>query len=297
MIDSPSLQLEISPSDHFQLSGPESCRVRQFVQRWMEFHTLDEEPACHVEVVNAPRQHSGLGTGTQLGLSIAAGLTAFLDLPMPSPAELATSVGRGIRSAVGTHGFAEGGLIVEGGKLPHESISRLDCRWDIPAQWRFVMICPRVDVGLFGEIEQQAFATLPAVTAEVTEQLQQEVRQRMIPAIINADFEAFCESVYQYGRTSGMCFASRQGGPYNGPRLAEIVATIRTWGVRGVGQSSWGPTIFAITPNQTEAEKLAEQLMYTFSLEDNDIWISEPNNDGALVSIATPSPGLAAKAI
>ena len=53
-----------------------------------------------------------------------------------TPAELAQSVGRGLRSAVGTYGFVHGGMIAERGKLPGEVISPLDARVVLPEDWR-----------------------------------------------------------------------------------------------------------------------------------------------------------------
>ena len=72
------------------------------------------------------------------------------DLPSQSPQELALSVGRGLRSAVGTYGFVFGGLIVEQGKLPDEPISPLDCRIDLPEAWRFVLVRPLGLTGIAG---------------------------------------------------------------------------------------------------------------------------------------------------
>jgi len=38
-----------------------------------------------------------------------------------------------------------------------------------------------------------------------------------------------------------------------------VVARLRARGVKGVGQSSWGPTVFAVT-QQSEAEALAKEM-------------------------------------
>jgi predicted sugar kinase len=42
--------------------------------------------------------------------------------------------------------------------------------------------------------------------------------------------------------------------------VAEVVAYLRGQGVRGVGQSSWGPTVFAVLGDADEAEALARRL-------------------------------------
>jgi predicted sugar kinase len=203
---------------------------------------------------------------------------------MPSPAELAISVGRGLRSAVGTYGFAEGGLIVERGKLPGERIAPLDVRLALPDHWRFALIHPRDGRGLWGEVEQRAFDHLPAVPGEVTDELTGEVRQRMLAAVASGQFELFSESVYRYGRIAGMCFAEIQGGPYNGPRLTELVEQVRSMGVTGVGQSSWGPTLFAILPDQTAAEDLVASFAKRIPDEDIELSITRASSQGATIA-------------
>jgi beta-ribofuranosylaminobenzene 5'-phosphate synthase len=170
MINRPQLDLKITDAAELNASGPDANRAVHFARRWAEFHRL-AMPQCGIEIHSAIPAHSGLGSGTQLALAIAAGLSAFCDLPDQSPQELALSVGRGLRSAVGTYGFAFGGLIVEQGKLPDEPISPLDCRLDLPDDWRFVLVRPQGLSGLAGEDESQAFGALPHVPPGLSGQL------------------------------------------------------------------------------------------------------------------------------
>jgi len=239
-----------------------------------------------VEVRESIPQHAGMGSGTQLALAIAAGLSAFCALPSQTPQELALSVGRGLRSAVGTYGFVFGGLIIEQGKLPDEPISPLDCRIDLPANWRFVLVRPSGMVGLAGDDEAEAFQSLPAVPSNVTEELIAIVRDRLVPAAALADFAEFADSLHQYGRLSGQCFAARQGGPYNGPVLASLVERIRAWGYAGVGQSSWGPTIFVVSESEEAAARLVDRLRADGADGLFDLSISSPCNRGAQITLS-----------
>jgi beta-RFAP synthase len=282
MVARPGIDLRITPAEAFEAAGPLAERVREFAARWARSETLPDLPACRVEVVAAPPAHVGLGVGTQLGLSVAAGLSALAGRPNRSPLELAASVGRGLRSAVGTYGFAHGGLIVERGKLPREPLAPLDFRADLPDEWRFVLVCPRTDRGLSGAAEQTAFAELPPVPHQLTEQLRQELRLRLLPALVARDFDQFSESLYRFGTAAGECFARRQGGPFNGPLLTELVRRMRATGVSGVGQSSWGPTLFALLPNEARAESFAAQLLAE-SPEPLDVLVTPPCNAGAQI--------------
>jgi beta-RFAP synthase len=196
-----------------------------------------------------------LGVGTALAMSVAGGLAAWLDMP-PLPAEqLAASVGRGRRSAVGAHGFVHGGLIVEAGKAPGEEVSPLLVRVELPADWRFVLVTPPGE-GRSGGDEDEAFRRLPALPEAVVTRLRDELMRRLLPAAQRADFDAFSDSLYRFNRAAGECYTPYQTGPYASPRLAALVDEMRGAGVRGVGQSSWGPTLFALLPNQAAAEQL-----------------------------------------
>jgi beta-ribofuranosylaminobenzene 5'-phosphate synthase len=284
MVQRPGLSLQISPAGAFDAKGPLSERAVPFARRWAEFHRL-QLPNCTIEITSAPPQHAGLGTGTQLGLAIAAGLNAFVGLPSQSPQELALSAGRGMRSAVGTYGFVLGGLVVEQGKLPGEPISPLDCRINLPSAWRFVLVRPGEQEGLAGDDEASAIAALPAIPAEITARLIAEARDHLVPAAATGDFDTFANSLYRYGNLSGQCFAARQGGPYNGPVLTRLVEQIRELGAAGVGQSSWGPTLFAVQSGEDGARKLAAQIRAAAAEVALSIEITPPANRGAEITM------------
>lgn len=285
MVERPGLELTIRPSERLEATGSLAQRAIAFARSWAEFHAAPL-PACHIKITSAPPQHAGLGTGTQLGLAVAAGLNAFCGLPSARPQELALAVGRGLRSAVGTYGFVLGGLIVEQGKLPGEPISPLDCRIGLPADWRFVLVRPIGLSGLAGDDESAAIASLPAIPSHVTQQLIAEARDHLVPAAATGDFAQFADSLYRYGNLSGQCFAARQGGPYNGPVLTRLVEQIRGLGAAGVGQSSWGPTLFVAQPCQAAAHALVRQLERLSDLPPLDVLITPPANAAARIDVS-----------
>jgi len=283
MVDRPAVRLRISDSEEMEAAGHLAERATVFAKRWAEFCGTSRRLPCRIEVLTAEPQHVGLGVGTQLALSVAAGLNAFFGLPTPSPAELAISVGRGLRSAVGTYGFAHGGLIVDRGKLPGERIAPLDVCLPLPSEWRFVLMRPHVGSGLSGTDEQDAFDRLPPVPSEVTVELIEEVRQHMVPAAATGRFDLFSDSIYRFGRVAGMCFADVQGGPYNGRRLSELVETARSLGVAGVGQSSWGPTLFAVLPDDVRAREFADRVSQRVHSDEIDVYVAAADNEGASI--------------
>ncbi|MDP6466209.1 MAG: hypothetical protein QF918_00610 [Pirellulaceae bacterium] len=284
MIEQPALQLRVSRADRLSVHGLASERVSSFVQHWSAFVQLDQPLVCRIDVLHTPRSHIGLGSGTQLGLAVAAGLNRLFDREM-SIIETARSVGRGLRSAVGTYGFFQGGLIWERGKTNRETISPLEKRVAIPDSWRFVVICPKQQVGLSGEGEQSAMACLPPVPAQTQDRLSGIVENHILPALARRACDEFGEAVFQYGRGSGEAFAPIQGGAYNGAKLEQLVERIRASGGVGVGQSSWGPALYVIVPSDRNAKIIIDQLREAGDLEDTDIWISRPDNQGARIAV------------
>jgi beta-RFAP synthase len=285
MIEQPHVHIRASPADQFQAAGPLASRVELFAKRWTNFQSFAGLPACRIEVLSAPPEHFGLGVGTQLGLAVATALNAWSDLPAPAPSVMALSVERGLRSAVGTYGFLQGGFIAERGKLPQETLAPLDVRLEIPSEWRFVLVAPKSEQGMHGQHEIQAFATLPAVRDEITTQLISLVREAIVPALATADFPAFSQALYRYCRLAGSAFASIQGGPYNGPILTNIVETMHDWGMEGIGQSSWGPTLFCVVDSLSAAESLVERIRKAFSHLDLYLQITPPCNRGVQVLV------------
>jgi beta-RFAP synthase len=206
-----------------------------------------------VLVERCPAEHTGLGVGTQLGLAVAKALAvASGEGELPST-ELAARAGRGERSAIGVHGFDRGGLIADAGKLPGEGASPLLAHVAVPEAWRVVLFTPPGATNWHGHHERQAFATASGGDAEALRRL---AERGIVPAAEHGDIDAFGEAVHEFNRKAGEPFAAAQGGSYASREIAELIAGVRKCGVRGVGQSSWGPTVFAVVGDADTALSL-----------------------------------------
>ncbi|MDX1681661.1 MAG: hypothetical protein R3336_00945, partial [Phycisphaeraceae bacterium] len=105
------------------------------------------------------------------------------------------------------------------------------------------------------------------------------------PALAESDLDGFGEALYRLQQTVGSCFKAAQGGIYADEQLAEIVAWCRREGVRGVGQSSWGPTLYAVVGSESEAEGLADRLAKQFDLNaGEEVWVTRADNQGARIT-------------
>jgi predicted sugar kinase len=83
---------------------------------------------------------------------------------------------------------------------------------------------------------------------------------QVMPAAVVADAQAFGAGITSIQRRIGDHFAPHQGGRYASPAVAEALAAIASRGIAGYGQSSWGPTGFALVPSETEARALVAEL-------------------------------------
>jgi beta-RFAP synthase len=281
MIASPGVALRIKHSPMFNVSGPHKERVEQFTAMISEQWQLPSLPELHIEVVSTPREHVGLGVGTQLALAVAAGLAEALGFAWRDPWHLAQLTRRGRRSAVGTYGFLQGGFIVDGGHHSNETLGQLTQHCHFPSAWQFVLFIPKSQVGCAGSAEERAFANLPSVPLGVTCELETITKGELIPAVEGVDFDRFSNALFRYGSLAGKCFASVQGGTFCSPQTTALIEWVRMQGITGVGQSSWGPTVFALLSNQTAAKNLAQLFaMYTDSIQ-YEVLITPAANSGA----------------
>lgn len=255
MVDEPGIDLTVEHAKEWSASGPLAERALEFAHRYC--NSVGIAKCFRLNVISAAPEHVGLGTGTQLGLSVAYGLGKLTNQPDLDVwgMSLAQHIGRGKRSAVGLYGFQSGGFLVEAGTAPDERIAPWVGGGRFPPEWRVLLIIPQGLQGQYGAGELRAFADLARHDWDdrTTESLCRIVLLGMLPALWNLDISAFGEAVYDFNRRVGEIFRIVQGGIYAHPRTEQIVSLVRAFGVKGVGQSSWGPTIFAIgTADQLE---------------------------------------------
>ena len=238
-------------------------------------------PNIQVRVVRAAAEHVGLGTGTQLALAVGRGMSIWARMSEMTIEELAQRMGRGMRSAIGVHGFEGGGFIVEGGKRNQHGISPMLTRLDFPPEWHFVLVIPRDSTGLHGKAERDAFDDLEPVPLAVTADLCRLTLLGMMPAILERDYVGFSEALFEFGRKVGECFAPCQGGVYASGIAEQIIGLLRQHGIQGAAQSSWGPTMCAVTESRFQAEWVAARLRDTLGEAIAEIICTPVDNHGA----------------
>lgn len=260
MIDEPGIELTVEKAERWSAAGDLAERALQLAQTYCGVEAIKDSFAIRIE--QAAPEHSGLGTGTQLGLAVARAIAELTHQSARDPVTLATVVGRGRRSALGVHGFEHGGFLVEGGKSSESTIAPLLIRRDFPDEWRILLVRPREVVGIHGRREATAFADLVKQPPDdrTTEGLCRLLVLGLLPALAERDLPTFGEALYDFNRRSGAIFKTAQGGTYAHPRVEQIVKAIRGLGIAGVGQSSWGPTVFAVCAGE-EADAVRRRLV------------------------------------
>lgn len=284
MVDRPGFRLRAVPAGEWSAEGPLAGRALSFARRFVE--GVGDVGPQRLVVEAAPPEHAGLGVGTQLGMAVARALASVAGCGNLGAADLARLVGRGLRSGLGVHGFDGGGFLVESGQKTPGTLSPLVARAAVPENWRVVLTLPPGAAAWHGAREQDAFGRLAVSRPNpgAVERLCRLVLLGMLPALAEADLDAFGEAVHEYNARAGEAFAAAQGGTYASAAVAELVAFGRHQGVRGVGQSSWGPTVFAVVASQEEAETLAGEVRRQFDLEGKAVVIAAPLNHGATLS-------------
>lgn len=209
--------------------------------------------------------HAGLGSGTQLALAIGAALNALFGLGL-SVAEIAQKTGRGHRSGIGIAAFEQGGLIIDGGRskqVPDETPPIL-ARYAFPKHWCVLLIEDATQAGIHGEAELQAFKTLPPFSENVAAHLCRHVLMQTMPAMMAEDLVTFGASIHALQMHVGDYFAPAQGGRYASRAVGKVLEYLLANNAPCVGQSSWGPTGFAVFENAKIAHQYLADIQQKF---------------------------------
>jgi beta-ribofuranosylaminobenzene 5'-phosphate synthase len=271
MVDRPIAKVKIETANRWTFQPGETSTAHhiltKFIAIWQEhFGNSDLRPGA-ISLEKMIPTHNGLGSGTQMSLAIGEALSLWHGTPVRSPESLALSVGRGQRSAIGTYGYWQGGFLVDAGHFAESEGKstlweqpRLETRVVLPAPWRFVLIQPALEEGYSAAAEANAFENLEPPPTDVANKLHAFIHSHILPAVKKGDFTAFSRYLGEFNRRSGEFFAPVQGSAYNGEEIEQMVRAIVEAGHAGVGQSSWGPTLFVAQPNETAANLLTTEL-------------------------------------
>jgi beta-ribofuranosylaminobenzene 5'-phosphate synthase len=257
MIHEPGVIVSGERSEGWTVAGCEIQRASEILLR-LQSQVPELNPVA-VDVEYVAPAHQGWGTGTQLALAIAD-LCHRVNGITINQYQAALITGRGLRSGIGVTGYQQTGFFLDHGKRLNDdsALSRVE-HIPLPDTWRIVLVEPAEGEGLHAAAERRAFGKITSVAIDKVMQLQRLALEMAELLQINPDFARFAAHLTNYNALAGELFHEVQGGCYSTPVNAERIRIMQAHGAEGVGQSSWGPGLFAFFANQGDAERFAKQ--------------------------------------
>lgn len=276
----PNTVIELAVGNHVFGEAPEPAYVQKSKRALLEAMNIDS-PISLLVHEQIPR-HAGLGSGTQMALAIGAGINKLLGLNL-SLAEIAIMTGRGLRSGVGIGTFEQGGLVVDGGRGAQTKVPPIIARHPFPEPWRVLLVFDPAHKGVHGEQEIKAFKTLEDACLSDTRQNGHAILMQALPALIEHNLTQFGQAISQLQAYTGHYFSPAQGGQYASQSVAEVLNYLTLHGIHCVGQTSWGPTGFAVFEDDASAQYYVNQLARQFPDSRLEWKICSALNSGASV--------------
>ncbi len=281
----------VHASQHDEVSAPDGV-VADYAHRSV---SLLGVPGATVDLEASLPRHAGLGSGTQLALSVYTAIAAAYDLE-PDVRAAAPGLDRGGRSGVGVATFESGGFVVDAGHPTERftsdrpepgdwDVPAVMVRSAVPADWRFVVVLPDVAPGRSGDEEDASMrSTVEDASPVIADEISVILTERLFPAIAEGRGEAFGRAVAAIDRRNGVWYADEQGGLYR-PPVGGIVDDLgERPAVFGVGQSSWGPAVYGVTDSARceEAERAATAALEAAGCG-GEVFVARGRNEGATI--------------
>ncbi len=284
-LERPATEMEMSVADDFTIVGDIDVKGRENIINSIQLlqKELNLEVLCKLNVRQQIPSHAGFGSGTQMALCLVALINQLYDLNL-SQTQISLLSGRGARSGIGLGTFFLGGVIVDAGRGDTNQIPPVIARVSFPEEWRILLIFDHSKQGVHGEQEISAFQNSPEFSSSLAEKLCRHVLMQALPALHEHDLTNFGVAVRALQIATGKHFANTQGGLYASQKVEEVLNYMENQGVTCFGQSSWGPTGFAVFESEAEANSFLTQLNDHFNFQtDLKFMLTKAANIGATV--------------
>ena len=280
-LDRPLTELSAWYGDGFSAVGPSAKRAVKVAEK--QATALKLQGGMHMRLAQAIPEHAGLGSGTQMSLAVGLAMNKLYHLGLVME-DVALLTERGARSGIGLGTFAAGGVVIDGGRGAQTLIPPVIARADFPEAWRILLIFDHAESGVHGAEEIEAFRSLPEFPADSAAMLCRRVLMQALPALAEHDLETFGAAIRELQERTGDYFAPAQSGRYASPLVTKVLQWLDDHGVACFGQSSWGPTGFAIFANEPEAKDFQQKLEAQFSHQATlEFMLCKGRNEGALL--------------
>ena len=248
--------VSVSRCDRMIISGGHYELIAGLAQTILDRFRIDS--GVRVQVEECIPRHQGLGSGTQMALALGTAIAGLYGIDA-GVEEIAVATGRGMRSGVGLGVFTQGGFILDSGRSEGRRLPTTVFRHDFPKEWRFVLVMDTRTEGISGTGEAEAFKSLPDMSPGVCAEICRQVLMQMLPGIIEKDCDRFGASVSGIQASIGDYFSAVQGGSYASENVRHTLEFLLEHNATGIGQTSWGPTGFAVFPDAESAQRAVDK--------------------------------------
>jgi beta-ribofuranosylaminobenzene 5'-phosphate synthase len=277
------LEIEVTKAGEVKARDEAACL---FTKRFVESFNL---PGAEVKVKMTIPKFVGMGYHTTLALSIGSALAKLYGLNLTTE-EIALTMKRGAITSLGVHSFKVGGFIVEGGFRVNERekmIPPLIFHQLVPDNWLFVIAIanePQEKIVKMRENEDEILRNLKLMPKETSDMLSRIVLVKIMPSIVEGDLKSFGEGLTAFNSELGKFWNEYQCGRTYCHLVVEEAIKIMLRRSTCACQTSWGPTIYGIVDQQTEAEILTKELNdYLAKHGGGEVFYTKANNVGAVI--------------
>lgn len=268
-------------------NGIDNCRYREVIERCLKI-TNNRKVSLHIE--SYVNEHIGLGTGTQIALSIVKAFDEEFTLNL-SINEIAMLAKSGGTSNIGIYSFFDGGFNVDSGRLfnkekhdigpsemfLYDKISPRLLNLKFP-DWFICIAVPRVPVKVCDRFEVNLFKKYTPIPVEEVNCLCKWILMGLLPSIQTEDFDAFC---YCIEKCMNLGFKKREIGTYS-DLVFDSIEDLKSKGARGVGMTSFGPSVFGFYNSYEKALSGYNAIKNSNKYE--NIYLTKPRNIGAKIN-------------
>ena len=205
-LESPFLRLALSRSKKTVISGGNVFLRKEakiFAKNILE--SLEIQSGVKIKIINFYPNQVGLGSGTQLGLSVGKGVALLYDKKVTLDKIASITRVAGV-SGVGFYSFSHGGLVIDGGfKMGDNEIKKsfgdhsptpppLSCNFKISSRWKIILIAPKKTSPEISKIdENKLFIKSTPIPLEEVGTICTNVLMGMIPSLKENDYFKFIE--------------------------------------------------------------------------------------------------------
>lgn len=245
-----STQLTAKRSADVVVRGSVSQHSKEYAYAGLD--ALGISGGVDITIHNEIPRHIGLGSGTQLALAVGVAIARLHGMRI-SVANIAALMGRGKRSGIGVGVFQSGGFIVDGGSSESAQIPPVIYHGPFPKEWRIILVFDNSMRGVSGSLEERIFDKLPPMSNRISGEICRLLLMQILPSLLEKDCAMFGAGVTATQELMGEYFSTAQNSYYSSRQVSEVMRWLLAHDAAGVGQSSWGPTGFAIYSNDADA--------------------------------------------